>query len=204
MLLCNTKYNGCDMTIFEPLFLLLALATLATLVTAAGLAAAGRWARAARILRRLGLAAALYFAMVILVSLVRPPPQYRVAEERCFDDWCLTVVAARRTPAPRPGYDVTLRLTSHARQRPMGERGTVVYLIDAERRRYEPVEDRFQPPFDTILEPGQSVTTARRFDVPAAARDVGLVYAHEGGFPIGWFIIGEDGWFRRPAIVPLE
>lgn len=45
---------------------------------------------------------------------------------------------------------------------------------------------------------------SRSFLVPAEAQGVGLVVAHEGGFPIGWFIIGYDAWFRTPAVVQLQ
>ena len=45
---------------------------------------------------------------------------------------------------------------------------------------------------------------SRSFLVPAEAKDVGLVVAHEGGFPIGWFIIGYGTWFRKPAVVQLQ
>jgi len=30
-----------------------------------------------------------------------------------------------------------------------------------------------------------------------------VVFAHEGGFPIAWFIIGYDTWFRKPTLVQL-
>jgi hypothetical protein len=29
------------------------------------------------------------------------------------------------------------------------------------------------------------------------------VIAHEGGFPIGWLIIGYDTWFRKAPLVKL-
>ena len=44
----------------------------------------------------------------------------------------------------------------------------------------------------------------RRFDMAGDARDVGLVYTHEGGFPIGWLIVGEGGWFSQPPIRAIE
>ena len=53
------------LNIFEPLFLLLVLVTLITLIATAVCAARGQFARAGRILRRLGLGAAVYFAIVI-------------------------------------------------------------------------------------------------------------------------------------------
>ena len=87
---------------------------------------------------------------------------------------------------------------------PMGEKGTVVYLTDAQGRRYNPLPDEAMVPFDTQLQPGTSVIASRRFDVARDARDVGLVYTHEGGFPIGWLIVGEGGWFSQPPIVRLN
>jgi hypothetical protein len=45
------------------------------------------------------------------------------------------------------------------------------------------------------------------FLVPAEAALLAVVIvviAHEGGFPIGWFIIGYDTWFRKPPIVRLQ
>ncbi|MEZ5319268.1 MAG: hypothetical protein R2752_17840 [Vicinamibacterales bacterium] len=193
------------MSIFEPLFLLLALIATVTLVVAGVLAMAGRRDRAGRVLRRLGVAAALYFVVAIAVSAASPRRYYQVGEERCFDDWCLTVTDVRRAPTTGGRvYDVSLRLSNHARRVPMGERGTVVYLTDGRDRRFDPIADPSDVPFDAVLQPGESVTTHRRFDVPADARDLGLVYRHEGGFPIAWFIIGEGGWFGKPAIVRLE
>jgi hypothetical protein len=193
------------MNVFEPLFLCLALATVITLGTAAVLAMGGRFARAGRILRRLGLSAAAYFAIVIAVSLIGARREYRVGDMQCFDDWCITVAAVQPTQSPsRPGYDVTLRLSNRARRMPMGEKGTVVYLTDAQGHRYDPLPGPGDVRLDTILSPGEAVIARRRFDVPRDARDVGLIYTHEGGFPIGWLIISEGGWFQKPPIVRLD
>ena len=58
--------------------------------------------------------------------------------------------------------------------------------------------------FDTILQPGVSISAMRRFDVPRDTPNLGLIYTHEGGFPIGWFIITEGGWFQKPPVVRLN
>jgi hypothetical protein len=193
------------MNIFEPLFLLLALVTLMTLATAAGFAVSGRFGRAGRIVRRLAIGAALYFAVAMVVSIVSPRRVYAVGDPQCFDDWCITVAGARWTDAPPAGrYEVTLRLSSRAKRTPMGEKGTVVYLTDASGRRYDPLPDAADVPLDTRLQPGQSIDITRRFDVPREASGLGLIFTHEGGFPIGWFIITEGGWFQKPPIVRLE
>jgi hypothetical protein len=193
------------MNLFEPLFLILVLVTLATVLTAVVCAVRGQIGRAGRILRRLLIGAAVYFAVVIAVSIVSPRRVYAVSDPQCFDDWCITVVAAQWTEAPPAGrYEVTLRLSSRAQRVPMGEKGTVVYLTDAAGRRYDPLPDATDVPLDTILQPGQSVNATRRFDVPRDAANLGLVYTHEGGFPIGWLIITEGGWFQKPPIVHLN
>ena len=66
------------MNVFEPLFLVLVVITIGTLITAAVAALRGGRQRAGRILRRLGVGAALYFAVVIVVSIVSKPRLYRV------------------------------------------------------------------------------------------------------------------------------
>jgi len=191
------------MSVFEPLFLLLVLVTLGAVLIAATFAVTGRFARAGRILRRLAIGAVVYFAVVVVVTLVGPRKVYAIGETQCFDDWCITVESGQRVNDADGTYEVSLRLSNRARGRAMGERGTVAYLTDAQDRRYDPLPDSDAVSFDTQIEPGQSVTTTRRFHVPADAAGLGFVYTHEGGFPIGWLIIGEGGWFASPPIVRL-
>jgi len=188
---------------FEVLFLLLVLVALGVLGTAVALLVGGEPARAARVLRRLALGTAVYLGAVVALTALHPRPELRVGEPQCFDDWCITVVDARRLDDPGT-YEVSLRLANRSRGTPMGEKGTVVYLIDARDRRYDPLPDPTAVPFDARLDPGQEVVTTRRFRVPPDAVDLGLVYTHEGGFPIGWLVLGEGGWFAAPPRVRLE
>lgn len=193
------------MNLFEPLFLLLVLVTVVTLLTASVFAIRGRFARAGRILGRLGIGAAVYFAIVIAVSIVQPQRVYRVGDPQCFDDWCIAVVGADWTGTPPTGrYEVTLRLSNRARREPMGEKGTVVYVTDAQGHRYDPVPGATDVALDTILQPGESTSATRRFDIPRDTPHLGLIYTHEGGFPIGWLIITEGGWFQKPPVVRLN
>lgn len=193
------------MNVFEPLFLVLVAITIGTLITAAVAALRGGRQRAGRILRRLGVGAALYFAVVIAVSIVGKPRVYRVGDPQCFDDWCITVTDSRsRSADAGVDVEVSLRLLNRARRVPMGEKGTVVYLADAQGRRFDPLPDPAGVRLDSILQPGESVIATRRFRLPVDARNVGLVYTHQGGFPIGWLIISEGGWFQRPPIVRLD
>ncbi|MDQ2899290.1 MAG: hypothetical protein M3Y07_05745 [Acidobacteriota bacterium] len=99
---------------------------------------------------------------------------------------------------------VALRLSSRAKCVPQGEKGTVVYLVDLNERRYDAAPDSVTVPFDTLLQPVESVAATRRFEVPGEPRDLGLVYTHEGGFPIGFFIVGENHCFYGPPVVRLD
>jgi hypothetical protein len=195
------------MNIFELLFLLLAIIAIGTVLTAVILTGFGAWRRALRILRRVAIGAAAYLAIVVLVSLFVRPREYQLHEPRCFDDWCITVNGAIRHPSPPfqgSNIMVSLRLANRARGSPMGEKGTVVYLVDEDGHRYDPLHDPIAFPFEEKLPPGRSVPTFRYINVPDDGRRVGLVYTHEGGFPIERLIIGEGGWFQRPPVVWLN
>ncbi len=157
------------MTIFEPLFILLALIAIGTLVTACVLA-------------------------------LTPRGVYRLGEKRCFDDWCLTVRNATRDSPTT--YQVSIELSSRAKRVWQGEKGTVMYVTDSSGRRFDPIESIV--PFDYKLAPGESIMATRRYAVPRDARGLKIVHVHEGGFPIGWFIIGENDWIHGPAVVTLD
>ncbi len=118
------------MTVFEPLFILCFLATVATLVVAAVSAIRGKRVKAVAILRKLGICAVVYFAALLVAGAASQRKIYRVGDMQCFDDWCITVTGAARTA---PGtVEVALRLSSRAKRRPMGEKGTVAYLVDGQ------------------------------------------------------------------------
>jgi hypothetical protein len=94
-------------------------------------------------------------------------------------------------------------LSSRARGRAQRENDLVVYVTDARGRRFDPLPDSTAPPFNTLLQPQESVVTPRSFRVPGDVRTPALVITHEGGFPIGWLILGE-GPFHKAPIVRLD
>ncbi len=191
------------MNLFEPLFLLVVLATLVTIIAMGIFVARGQRAPAGRLAARLGAGLGLYVVALIGASLVVAPRVVEPGTPKCFDDWCIAVVSARWVEAPGVQLEVVLRLSSRARQRPMGERGTFVYVVDAGNRRYEAIQPTGEPSFDRALQPGQSLDTVRRFDVQRDAGPLAMVYARNG-FPIGWLIIGEEGWFQAPSTFRLD
>jgi hypothetical protein len=192
------------MSLFDLLFIAVFLATVVTLLSAAFLAMRGRRSSALVLLRGCCICVGVYLGIVVLASAFWPRRVLQVGEHRCYDDWCIAVENASRQ-ASRGGvnYLITLRLSSTARRVAQRENDVVIYLTDDRGRRYDPIPDRSAVPLNVQLGPQESVTATRSFEIPADAREPGLVIAHEGGFPIGWFIIGYETWFHKPTIVRL-
>jgi hypothetical protein len=191
-------------TIFDLVFIALFLISIGTLAVAAIFAVLGRRARAIGILKALVIVVAIYCGIVILVSLVAPRRVLSAGEPLCFDDWCITVEGAEQTASQsEASYVVRLRLSSRARRATQRENGVVVYLTDANGTRYDPVSDLSAVPLNVQLQPMESVITTHTFKLPADAPAPSLVIAHEGRFPIDWFIIG-GGPFRKQPIVRLD
>jgi hypothetical protein len=180
------------MTVFDLLFAALFLTGVVTLLAAAVAALRGRRDRVAILLRRLVAGAAAYLAVVVAVSLASPRRVLDVGEDLCSDDWCLSVTGMRREArADAVAYDVTFRLSSRAGRRAQRELGVQVYLLDDRGRRYDPVPDDRDTPFDVLLQPLEAVTARRAFAVPADASGLLLAVSHGGAFP-GCLIIGES------------
>jgi hypothetical protein len=192
------------MTIFDLVFILVFLTSAVTLIRILYLGLRRRQDKAWRLTKYLGLSLGIYLGLVLIVSLAMPQRTLKVGDQECYDDWCMAVEQVERRNAP-PGvaYAVTLRLSSRARRVAQRENGVAFYLVDADGQRYDPAPDQSAPPLNVLLQPQQSVTTPRVFIVPVDAQVRGLAVAHEGGFQIGWFIIG-SGPFRKPTLVRLD
>jgi len=193
------------MSLFDLLFIAVFLASVGSLLSAALLAVRGDGAEAVALLRRWCICAGIYLSVVVLASVFWPRKVLQLGDPRCFDDWCIAVESVSHQPAQvGDTWRVTLRLSSRARRVLQRENNVVVYLSDRRGRRYDPIPDKSAGPMNVQLAPRESVLVMRDFAVPADAAELGLVIDHEGGFPIGWFIIGDEAWFHKPTIVPLR
>lgn len=185
------------MGIFDLVFIVSVLLALTTLAIAAGLAIMRRFRTALLALVACVAYIAIYLIIVVFISLVRQPRELAVGENACFDDWCIAVERIEQT---RVGvgatYRIAFRVTSQAKRRPQRERNLAVYLIDAHALRYDAHLPDGEQPFDVLLAPGDTVRTAREFEVPVPDARPRLVITHEGGFPIGWFIIGHGPFYK--------
>ncbi len=195
------------MSIFDLVFILAFLATLAALTAAAVSALRGRHGAALRILRAYGICLAGYLAVSLAAAYLGPQRVLAVGEPWCFDDWCLTVDGVERTPGPSlVTYNVKLRIFSRARRVSQRAKGAWIYLMDDRGRRYPPEADPTTVPLDVLLQPLESVTTSRLFRVPAEARHLGLVTGHGGPYcgPMNVLIIGAGGClFNKPAMIRI-
>ena len=192
------------MNAFEILFILLFLASVLILAIAAGYALFGRRANAIGILRRYAIILTVYFAIVIVASFGTPRKELAIGESLCFDDWCITIRGVEMIKNQAgDAYVVTARLSSRARRAPQRENGIVLYLTDRTGSRYDAEHSGSDLPFNVQLSPNQNVDVTRTFRLPSGIAPLGVVVAHEGGFPITWFIIGE-GPFKEPPIVLLS
>lgn len=194
------------MTIFDLLFIVVVLGSVATLVVVVASALRGRLRQAIKLLAMYGVCLAFYLGTIVVVSLASPQRVLALGQNRCFDDWCIAVDdIARSESPPRARYTVTLRVSSRARRVAQRENGVVVYMIDEKGRRFESAADPSATPLNVMLQPGQSIITPRTFDVSGASGQLILVVEHEGWrrFP-GMFIIGDDSsLFHKPTIVRI-
>jgi hypothetical protein len=188
------------LSIFDLLFLFSALATIVAFFTALVCAAIGRRARALAILRVWIAAAAVYFAADLVSIWLRPLRVLYLHDPQCSDDWCFVVEGAGRDTPDSETYHVKLRIYSRAGRVDQRERGLSVYLTDAAGHRYDPAPQSGEVPLDTLLAPGQSAIVDRTFRVPATVRKLDLSMVHEGGFPIGWLIIGRSPFDKRTVV----
>lgn len=193
------------MSVFDLLFILLFLTAVVTLIAAAWCAVRGDFQLAGVLLGRLAAGAAVYMAVVIGVSCFGTRRVLGLKAPQCFDDWCVAIDGVDRAVAGSEArYDVAVRVFSRAKRISQREKNLVVYLTDDRGVRYDPVADRAARGFDVLLGPGESAVVHREFVTPASAQGIGVVAAHEGGFPIGHLIIGYDTWFKKPPLIRFE
>lgn len=193
------------MTVFDLLFIALFLAAVGTLLAAAVLAVRGRRARALAILRTLAICTVAYLGIVYIATALSKQVVLRVGDPQCSDDWCIAVERVKRTPKNAfMLYEVTLRIFSRARR--VAQRENVardVYLVNAHGKRYDPIPAGSEIPLNTLLQPGDSVTTGRTFELPVDDHDIGLMVDRSSVLPI-CLIIGECGAFNKGTIVRID
>jgi hypothetical protein len=193
------------MTIYDLVFLLLLVIAIATLAVAAVSALRGRRRQALVTLRWLALCTVGYIGIVYVTTAFSKPVVYEIGDPQCNDDWCIAVENVERTPKDEnASYVLTLRIFSRARRRAQRESiASDVYLVDSHWKRYDPILEGSEIPLNTLLQPGESVTTRRRFELPKDVQGIGLKIGHRNGIPV-CLIIGECEAFHKGAIIRID
>jgi len=204
---------------FDLLFLLIVLVTVIVLLIAVVNLLRQRFAQVGKLLLRYGLGLALYFLILISVSLTSPQQVVAMKVDRCFDDWCVgveDVTMKSELGNVKPAgvfYVVTLKLSNQGRGRPQRVSSAAIHLLDGQGNSYAvstPGMAAFEaqqgsiPPLTSVIEVGQPIITFLVFDVPQDAADIGLTIRHPVGPAPGLFIIGDEAsLFHKPTIVRL-
>ena len=203
---CRENIYDEPMTIFDLLFVIIVLASVATLATVTAIALRGLFRQVVKLLTIYGICLILYLGVIIVVSLASPQRVLAFGENRCFDDWCIAIDEIVRSNSPtKAEYTVSLRVSNRARRVSQRENGLVVYMVDEKGQRYAPAMEASATPFNVLLQPGESIIIPRVFRVSGASGQLVLIVEHEGltRFP-GMFIIGDDSsLFHKPIIVHL-
>jgi hypothetical protein len=129
----------------------------------------------------------LYAGIVIVVGIRTPQRIINVGESYCMDIWCISVEKVNTQPrGDETVYKVDVKIFSDANTVKTSAKGAVVYLVDERGRRFDLMSDPSVIPFDTALEPRQSIHTTLSFAVPADAQHLFL--------PCGYHHIGDESF----------
>ncbi|MEO6890044.1 MAG: hypothetical protein ABI456_11890 [Ktedonobacteraceae bacterium] len=209
------------MTIFDFVLILAVLGCVVALFLLGYFLLRRQWGRARRILLALGSFLVVYAVVLLSVSLLSPQRVLAMHQNRCFDDWCLSVERAVQQPtigdaptvvtAHGTFYLVTVRVSSQARGITQRALDAQVYLLDAGGQRFDLDASGQQAldatgqggqPLDSRLAPGGSFTRTVVFDLPRSSSHLALVVTH-GLFPDVLIIGSEQSLFHKPTIIQI-
>ena len=203
------------MTLYELIFILLFLSSVAVAFGGWILVATGRRSAAWKILLGLGSVWCVYLVLLAAYDLMAQPRTVAPGQDRCFDEMCFAVVGAQTSLSSSPSSGghkmivVTVRVTSHALGRTQSEGGIRARLYDhgqyfaistQAQRAYE-LEHGNGPMLTQRLAPGESIQSVLVFDVPPSIEHPSLTLGH--GVTPGYFIIGESPFFHGPDLLTL-
>ena len=209
------------MTIFDGILILAVLGCVLSLTAWGYFLVRRQWRRAKRVLLVLASFLVVYAAVLVSVSLVRPQQVLAMHQDRCFDDWCLSVEQVVQQPAigstsmlvhAHGMFDlVTVRVSSRARKGSQRALDAQVYLLDSQGHRYDPdpagqqvldASGQGGQPLDSELAPDGSFTRTVVFNVPKGASSLDLVVTH-GLFPDVLVIGSDQSFLHKPTIIQL-
>ncbi len=209
------------MTLFDLVLILAVLGCILALFVLGYSLLRRKWTRAKRTLLLLGSFLVMYAIVLLSVSLFSPQRVLAMHQNRCFDDWCLSVeqVVQQPTVGTAPTvitargefYLVTMRISSQARGITQRALDAQVYLLDAKGQRYDldsPGQQALDAsgqgglPLNSELAPSSSFTRTVVFDLPRSSSELSLVVTH-GLFPDILVIGSDQSFLHKPTIIQL-
>jgi hypothetical protein len=210
------------MTIFDLVFLLAVVGCLLAFVALGYLLLRRRWRSARQVALALGSFLLLYTGVLLSVSLLSQEHTLAMHQDRCFDDWCLSVERVVQQPsvgapplivAARSEFTlVTVRVSSRAKAISQRASDAHVSLLDGSHQRYDPSPKGQQAldaiggggqPLSSELAPFGSFIRTVVFDLPKGSSHLALVVTH-GLFPDLLVIGSEQSFLHQPTIIELQ
>jgi Domain of unknown function (DUF4352) len=210
------------MTVFDLVFLLAVWRCVLALVALCYFLLRRHWRRARRVSLTLGSFLLLYAVVLLSVSLLSPQHRLAMHQDRCFDDWYLSVEQVVQQPtlgasptivaARGEFYLVTVHVSSRAKAITQRAPDAQVYLLDASGQRSDPSPAGQQAldatgqggqPLSSALAPGGSFARTVVFDLPRGSSHLALVVTH-GLFPDLLVIGSEQSFLHKPTIIELQ
>jgi len=204
---------------FELLFLIVVLASVIVFIISIVNMIRRRFLQTKKLLFRYGLGIMLYLLILIVVSLTAPQRVVAMNEDRCFDDWCVTVENVKvqnEIGGVKPDgifYVITLKLSNQGRGRPQRVSSAAIHLLDGQGNSYDistqgmaafATQQGPIPLLTSLIEVGQPIITYQVFDLPKDAYRISLTIRHPVGPAPGLLIIGDEAsLFHKPTIVSL-
>jgi hypothetical protein len=185
----HLPHRSYSMTIYDLGSIVLFFGAIGMLAVATTLSLSGR-KRASRLIWRgmAGAAVTYVVASVTLAAFAKQAP-LGVGDPQCVDNWCIALENVKSTALDQNReYDVTLVLFSRANRavtsfgaHATANPATDVYLVDGDGIRYDARPHPSEISLNVPLAPGEAVRTRRVFELPAKARNIGLL-ADRGSF----------------------
>jgi hypothetical protein len=210
------------MIAFDLVLLLAVLGCLLALFALCSFLLRRQWTQARRVSLALGSFLVLYAVVLLSVSLLSPQHTLAMHQDRCFDDWCLSVERVIRQPsvdaspmivAARSEFSlVTVRVSSRAKAITQRALDAQVFLLDASSQRDDPSPSGQQAldatgqggqSLASELAPGGSFTRTIVFDLPKGSSHLALAVTH-GLFPDLLVIGSEQSFLHKPTIIELQ
>ena len=131
---------------------------------------------------------AAYVGSVTAISLLAPQRIIDIGNSYCWDNWCMGIEKVNTAPRGQEiVYSVDVRIFDADERVKTSIKGASVYLMDERGRRFPLVRDPSVIPFDTPLDPAQSLRTTMTFAAAADASHLSLTGDAPLPDPIPWW-----------------